>query len=126
VRTTHHSPLREHARYALSQRLKPVVFTDPKLSVCVPLEGSTLTTAEEVRAMFLQNKVEPLRVERMVGPLASYGAQIGVAVGPSMREALFMLLFPIVNVASPESFREATTQVRRAGEFQSAINGSAT
>jgi [acyl-carrier-protein] S-malonyltransferase len=47
VRTAYHSPLHEHARYALSQRLKRVHFTDPKLPVCVALEGSTLTTAEE-------------------------------------------------------------------------------
>jgi hypothetical protein len=41
-----------------------------------------------------------------------------------MRKDLITFPFPIVNVASPESFHEAMGQIRRAGELQSAINAS--
>ena len=118
----YHSPLREHARAALSRRMELMRFTDPRLPVCVPLEGGALTTAGDVRAMFLRNNVEPLRAERLAGALASYGTQIAVAVGPSMRRDLCTFPFPVVHVDSPESFIEAMATAL--GAFRSSANAA--
>ncbi|MEB3961682.1 ACP S-malonyltransferase [Streptomyces kunmingensis] len=106
-----HSPLRAPAREVTRGHIGAMPFTDPALTLCSSLEQKTLTRAEEVRAMFTDNVVEPISVLHLTREMKQHGAGLGLIVGPSPILDALHYPFPVVFVDSPAAVPRAVAAV---------------
>lgn len=106
-----HSPLREPAREMSRERINAMPFTDPTMPLCSCLEQKTLTTADEVREMFIDNVVKPISVVHLTEEMKHNGAQLGLVVGPSPAMNALHYPFPVVFVDSPAAVPQAIAAV---------------
>jgi [acyl-carrier-protein] S-malonyltransferase len=106
-----HSPLRARAREVTRGHIAAMPFTDPVLPLCSALEQRTLTRAEEVREMFVENVVAPISVVHLTREMRGHGARLGLVVGPSPILEALHYPFPVVFVDRPEAIPRAVAAV---------------
>ncbi|MGC4807693.1 acyltransferase domain-containing protein [Micromonospora sp. DT233] len=106
-----HCPLRETARQHSRPHIDALTFSDPVLPVCSCLEQRTLRTADEVRAMFVDNVVRPISLVHVNQELKRHGAQLALVVGPSPVMNALRYPFPAVFVDSPAALPRAVAAV---------------
>jgi len=106
-----HSPLRARAREVTRGHIAAMSFTDPTLTLCSALEQKTLTRADEVREMFVDNVVAPISVVHLTREMQSHGARLGLVVGPSPILEALHYPFPVVFVDTPDAIPRAVAAV---------------
>lgn len=106
-----HSPLRQRAREAARAAAAGCTFADPTLDFCSCLDDSMLTTADDVREMFVENVVKPISLVQLTGQMERNGARLGLVVGPSGAMDKLRYPFPVVFVNSPAAVSEAVGAV---------------
>lgn len=102
-----HSPLRERLREQTRAKVVPLTFEDPRLPLCSSLEQKTLTTAGEVRDMFVDNVVRPINLVHLNREFERNGARLGLVIGPSPIMNALRYPFPTVFVDSPAAVSQA-------------------
>lgn len=106
-----HSPLREAAREASRPHIEKLPFQDPSLTLCSCLEQKTLTRADEVRDMFVDNVAKPISVVHLTQEMKRHRAQLGLVIGPSPVMNALQYPFPVVFVDSPQAVSQAVAAV---------------
>lgn len=106
-----HSPLRATAREAGRARIEEVPFKDPSLTLCSCLEQKTVTRAEEVCDMFVQNVSAPISVVHLTREMKRHQAQLGLVIGPSPVMNALQYPFPVVFVDRPQAVSQAVAAV---------------
>ncbi|MGW7349864.1 acyltransferase domain-containing protein [Streptomyces sp. NPDC054784] len=104
-----HTPLREAAREETRQQVSEVAFAAPRLKLCSSIQQQTLTTAEEVREMFVRNVAEPMSMVHLAEGMRHEGAQLALVVGPSLIKDLLRFPFPVGYVDRPGAIPEAVS-----------------
>ncbi|THA26338.1 ACP S-malonyltransferase [Streptomyces sp. RKND-216] len=106
-----HSPLRAAAREASRARIERVPFKDPSLTLCSCLEQKTLTRADEVCSMFVDNVSAPISVVDLTQGMKDHRAQLGLVIGPSPVMNALQYPFPVVFVDRPQAVSQAVAAV---------------
>lgn len=106
-----HTPLRAAAREETRQQVSEVAFDDPQLTLCSSIEQKTVTTADEVREMFVRNVSEPMNNVHLYEGMKSHGAQLALVVGPSLIKDLLQFPFPVGYVDNPGAIPEAISAI---------------
>ncbi|MET7641404.1 ACP S-malonyltransferase [Streptomyces sp. NPDC005438] len=106
-----HSPLRKDARDASRSYIEPAPFQDPALPLCSSLERKTLTRADEVRQMFIDNVASPISVVHVTEEMTRHQAQLGLVIGPSPVMNALQYPFPVVFVDSPKALPQVVSAV---------------
>ncbi|HEX6344391.1 hypothetical protein [Umezawaea sp.] len=97
-----HTPLRNHLRDALAPHVAGMAFTAPDVPLYSCFDEKRLTTAEDVRDVFLRNAVDPIDLTQVTRAMHAGGVELGVVVGGSIPEGLLSFPFPVVHVQRPE------------------------
>lgn len=98
-----HSPLLEQGRVLTEANIKRYNFADPEITLCSSLERKTLTTADEVRQMFLDNVVKPVSVPQLTAGMKDSGTKLGLVLGNSPIMNALQYPFPVVFVDSSKA-----------------------
>ncbi|MCK9896186.1 hypothetical protein [Frankia sp. AgB32] len=106
-----HSPLRTQANDFMAPYLAATDFRRPAIPLVSCLEERTLTTAEEVRDLFVRNAVTPISMVHLISGLAANGTELGVVVGPAVPEGVIAFPFPVVHVEKPEHVADLTAAI---------------
>jgi [acyl-carrier-protein] S-malonyltransferase len=107
-----HSPLRQHAADFMMPYIAKMTFRDPQIPLCSATHATTLTTADEVRELFIRNPVAPVGIRALVEELARHGTRIGVALGPAIPRGVLDFPFQAVHITKPEHLGELAAAVR--------------
>jgi [acyl-carrier-protein] S-malonyltransferase len=101
-----HTPLRSHLRDALAPHIGGMAFTAPKIPLYSCFDEKRLTTAEEVRDVFLRNPVDPIDLTQVTRAMHRDGVELAVVIGGSIPEGLLSFPFPVVHVQRPEDIEK--------------------
>jgi [acyl-carrier-protein] S-malonyltransferase len=96
-----HSPLMKPTQDLIAERVAGIEFADPRLTLCSPLEQGLLTTAAQVREMFVRNAVEPVYTDRLSQEMVHRGAKCIVVLGPTLPRDGFEFPVPVAYVDNP-------------------------
>lgn len=106
--TAPHTPLRaDYVAETIDPLLKTMTFADPRIPVCSCLDGETLTTAAEVRALFRDNHLRPASVPLLAEGMKRHGVSAYLMIGPSMMSELTGWSVPSLHVENTEHIVEA-------------------
>jgi [acyl-carrier-protein] S-malonyltransferase len=110
-----HSPLQQQ----ISDFLRPLVadtpFAAPAIALCSCLETKTLTTAEEVREMFLRNPIQQVAVRHLHTEMQRHGTRLALVLGPSQFDRIARPPFPVVHIEKPEDVAAAVAAIYELG-----------
>lgn len=106
-----HSPLRAEAREASRPSIEKLTFSDPSLTVCSSLERRTLTRADEIRDMFVDNVSSTISVVHLTEEMKAHRARLGLVIGPSPVMNALQYPFPVVFVDRPQAVSQAVAAV---------------
>jgi [acyl-carrier-protein] S-malonyltransferase len=106
-----HSPLRQEANDFMAPVIAATAFRAPAIPLASCLDERTLTSAEEVRDLFLRNAVTPISMVHLLSGLAAAGTQLGVVIGPAVPEGVLAFPFPVVHVEKPEHIADLTAAI---------------
>ncbi|TCO59914.1 ACP S-malonyltransferase [Actinocrispum wychmicini] len=110
-----HSPLRQYASDFMAPHVAALPLSDPKLPLCSFLEQKTLTTADEVRDLFVRNKTHTMSLVHVVNELRAQGTRLAFVLGPSLPEGAIRFPFPVVHIKTPEQLTQAMTAMYEYG-----------
>lgn len=110
-----HSPLQRQIVEFLEPVVAAVDFEAPRIPLCSCLEPRTLSTAGEVRDMFLRNPVQGVSVRHLRAGMARHGTRLGLVLGPSQFDRIVRSPFPVVHVETPEHIAEAVSAIYELG-----------
>lgn len=109
MRTAPHTPLRaDYVAQTIDPLLKTMTFADPRIPVCSCLDGRTLTTAGEIRALFRDNHLRPASVPLLIAAMKRHGVGAYLMIGPSMLSEFPGWSVPSLHVEETEHVVEAT------------------
>ncbi|MFD9734950.1 hypothetical protein [Umezawaea sp. NPDC059074] len=97
-----HTPLRRHLRDALAPHIEGMAFAAPTVPLYSCFAEQRLTTAEDVRDVFLRNAVDPIDLTMVTRAMSADGVELGVVIGGSIPEGLLSFPFPVVHVRRPD------------------------
>ncbi|MGV9249263.1 ACP S-malonyltransferase [Streptomyces sp. NPDC003710] len=103
----YHSPLCAPVAAYLEPAVVDIEFRDPKLPLCSYLDEKTVTTADEVRDIFLRNQTEAVSLPYVVAELERHGTELALLIGPAQID-LFSgsAPFPVVQIETPQHLEE--------------------
>jgi [acyl-carrier-protein] S-malonyltransferase len=110
-----HTPLLQYMSDFIEPYVAATTFRDPEIPLIACMEPRTLTTAEDVRNVFLRQNTLPLRFPYLKAGLEDHDAQLGVVIGPSRVGKHQHLPVPVVHVETPEHVSEAVLAVHELG-----------
>ncbi|MCC2276598.1 hypothetical protein LKL35_14440 [Streptomyces sp. ET3-23] len=96
-----HSPIQQHISDAMAAEIAGMVFTDPDIPVCSCLETRTLTTAGDVRDLFLRITTTGVSVPKLLDGLMTHGPGLAVVLGPSQFDRYLRSRVPVAHVERP-------------------------
>lgn len=110
-----HSPLRQYASDYMADRVNAMPVVDPVLPLCSFLDQRTLTTAAEVRDLFLRNKTHTMSLPHVVGEMKGHGTRLALVLGPTLPAGAIRFPFPVVQITQPHHITDAMTAIYEYG-----------
>lgn len=116
INVAFHSPLSSHVQDFLEPCIKAIPFRDPEIPVGSCMEAKMLTTAADVREMFLRNQTAMVSLPHMFANLMRQDVEMGVLVGPGNIERFpGGLPFPVIHVETSEQIADSLTTIYELG-----------
>jgi [acyl-carrier-protein] S-malonyltransferase len=110
-----HSPLRQYAADFMAPAVHAVPMTDPDIPVCSFLEQRTLSTAADIRDLFLRNKTHTMRLPAVTAEMKGHGTRLALVLGPTLPAGVLSFPFPVVRITEPQHVTEAMTAIYEYG-----------
>ncbi|MEV5238270.1 hypothetical protein AB0K89_03945 [Streptomyces cinnamoneus] len=110
-----HSPIQQHIGEAMAAEIAGMDFLDPQIPVCSCLESRTLTTAGDVRDLFLRITTTGVSVPKVLDGLRRHGPALAVVLGPSQFNRYLRSVVPVAHVERPGQVDAALEAVASAG-----------
>jgi [acyl-carrier-protein] S-malonyltransferase len=110
-----HSPLQQ----PIADFLRPLVAAarigPPRIPLCSCLEPRTLTTAGEVRELFLRNPIQQVAIGHLHAEMVRHGTRLALVLGPSQFDRLARSPFPVVHIEGPQDVAAAAEAIYELG-----------
>jgi [acyl-carrier-protein] S-malonyltransferase len=111
-----HSPLCRELKEYQDPFIEAIAFRDPVIPLCSCHEPKLLTTADEVRGMFLRNWVDKVSYPHIYANLMDQGADLAIMVGPGAADRFRGVLeCPVVQIEEPDDLSLALTTLYELG-----------
>jgi [acyl-carrier-protein] S-malonyltransferase len=110
-----HCPLQQSVADFLGPIIEAIPFRAPAIPLCSCLAARTLSTAAEVRELFLRNPVSPVSVAHLRTEMTRHGTRLGLVLGPSQFDRIVRSPFPVVHIETPEHVAEAVSAIYELG-----------
>ncbi len=115
-----HSPLCRPLQDFQDAFVEAISFRDPVIPLCSCFEPKLLTTADEVRDIFLRNHVAPVSYPHLYTSLRAQGADLAIMAGPGDADRFRGALeYPIVQVEEPDDLHLALKTLHEYGQLPS-------
>lgn len=112
----HHSPLNSRYRDHLELGMEKIPFRNPVVPLCSCIEQKTITTAAEVRELFIENQVHKVSVPYLAAELDEHALELALVIGPARMEIwVDNLSAPLVQVEQADHIVEALTAISELG-----------
>ncbi|WP_225663153.1 hypothetical protein [Streptomyces sichuanensis] len=110
-----HSPIQQRIGEAMAAEIAGMDFLDPQIPVCSCLEPRTLTTAGDVRDLFLRITTTGVSVPKLLDGLRRHEPALAVVLGPSQFNRYLRSVVPVAHVERPGQVDAALEAVGAAG-----------
>ena len=115
-----HSPLCRELQEFLDPFIKAISFRDPVVPLCSCYEPKLLTTADEVRGMFLRSWVDKVSYPHVYANLMDQGTDLAIMAGPGVADRFRGALeCPLVQIEEPDDLSLALTTLYELGQLAS-------
>jgi [acyl-carrier-protein] S-malonyltransferase len=109
-----HTPLLQYVADYMEPYVLATSFRDPRVPLVAAIDPKTITTAEEVRDVFLRHHTSPLHLQYLTGAFEQHDAELILLIGPS-RVGKFQTPVPSIHIQTPEHVLEAVTAAHELG-----------
>jgi [acyl-carrier-protein] S-malonyltransferase len=106
-----HSPLRQFASDMAVPVVESLEMRDPEIPLCSFLEQRTLTTAAEVRDVFLRNRTQTMYLTHVAAEMALHDTQLALVLGPSLQAGAIRFPFPVSHINTPGQLDDAMAAI---------------
>ncbi len=115
-----HSPLSRQLQELQNSFIEAISFRDPVIPLCSCYEPKLLTTADEVRDMFLRNWVDKVSYPHVYASLMDQGPDLAIMAGPGAADRFRGALdCPVVQIEEPDDLSLALTTLYELGQLVS-------
>ena len=115
-----HSPLARQLQEFQNSFIEGISFRDPVVPLCSCYEPKLLTTADEVRDMFLRNWVGKVSYPHVYANLMDQGTDLAIMAGPGAADRFRGALeCPVVQIEEPDDLSLALTTLYELGQLTS-------
>lgn len=115
-----HSPLARQLQEFQDEFIEAIAFRDPVVPLCSCHEPKLLTTADEVRGIFLRNLVDKASYPYICAGLVDQGTDLAIMAGPGAADRFRGALeCPLVQIEEPDDLSLALTTLYELGQLAS-------
>jgi [acyl-carrier-protein] S-malonyltransferase len=110
-----HSPLQQFLTDHMRPYFETTGFRDPVVPICSPFEPGLLTTADQIRDVFVRNATDRVSLEAVEAEMHRRRVSLAIVPGPSLPAGVLKHPFPVVHVETPEHLSDAMTAIYELG-----------